>query len=143
MADERLDENAENTFRNFTPSRPGDSSEDKPHLTPADEAASVNVPAGEWVDVPAGMVAAVGTYVDDAGVLRSSGDHSVVAWHLGRNFKTNTTLCRRGEPARLKPEELIYDVNGAPWCPECYEDREQERERKKIAAMFQSKVKEN
>ena len=122
---------------------PGDNSENQPHLTPARVDKSVNAPVDQWLDVPKGMVAAPGTYVDDHGVLRSEGDHSCVVWHLGRNKKTGLSLCRRGEPPKVQPEEIIYDVNGAPWCPQCYEDREHERERKKIEGIFKADVNPN
>jgi hypothetical protein len=127
----------------FVESPAGDDSENKSHLTPARVDKSVNVPVDEWTDVPKGMVAAPGTYVDDKGVLRSEGDNSCVVWHMGRDKKTGLTMCRRGEPPKVQAEEIIYDVNGAPWCPECYEDREQERERQKIAGMFKADVNPN
>ena len=85
---------------------------------------SVNVPVGEWVDVPTGMVAAPDTYVDKHGVLRSCGDDSCVVWHVP------------GCPEKgIQAEDIIYDVANAPWCPKCYMSfeakREAEREKQK------------
>ena len=77
---------------------------------------SVNLPVGEWVDVPEGMVAAPDTYVDSCGVLRSSGDGSCVVWH------------RPGcERKGIQPTEIIYDIAKAPWCPNCYASFDDER----------------
>jgi hypothetical protein len=70
---------------------------------------SVNVDTvGEWVDVPKNMIPAVDTYVDSEGVLRSSGDHSCVVWHI-----------KGCERKGVQPSEIIYDDRGAPWCPQC------------------------
>jgi hypothetical protein len=79
------------------------------HIRPAREDKSVNVPVGVQVEVPAGMVAAPNTYVDAAGVLRSKGDGSCVVWH-------NSGCQRRG----IRPNEIEYTDNGAPWCPDCW-----------------------
>jgi len=73
-------------------------------------AKSENVPVGQWTHVRAGQMIAMDTYVDGNGVLRSSGDGSVVAWH-------NPGCRRKG----LQPHELKYDGNGAPWCPACWQ----------------------
>ena len=90
----------------------------------------VEAPVGEWVDVPKGMVAAPNTYIDDAGVLRSTGDNSVVAWH---NAGTKYGKC----PVKgLKPEDLKYDANGAPWCPKCYAVHAEEREKDRLRNLF-------
>jgi hypothetical protein len=90
---------------------------------------SVNLPVGEWVDVPKGMVAAPDTYVDEHGVLRSSGDNSCVVWHVPQCDK-------RG----IQAEDIIYDSANAPWCPDCYMSfeakREAIREKEKIESLF-------
>lgn len=96
------------------------------HLRPKNAKASVNLPGGKWIDLPKGMVAAPGTYVDDNGVLRDSKDNSCVVWHnIKRNEKGGKIHCqRRG----IQPEEIVYDPDtGAPWCPECWPDRKVEK----------------
>ena|ERR1700759_193950 len=75
---------------------------------------SVEVPVGEWVDVPAGMVAAPGTYVDGSGVLRSSSNHAIAVWH---NRKRGRPPC---DFRVIRPDQITY-VGGAPWCPRCAE----------------------
>lgn len=93
--------------------------------------ASINAPAGQWVDVPKGYTVAPGTYVDDQGVLRQGGDKqrpgygSCVVWHLKGCVKKG-----------ILAEDIVYDVNNAPWCPDCYMDREFEKERQKIRGIF-------
>lgn len=73
----------------------------------------IEVPVGEWIDVPAGMVAAPDTYVDDKGVLRSVGDDSCVVWHYKGCMK-------RG----IHASEIVYDEsNHAPWCPACWQKK--------------------
>lgn len=80
------------------------------HLRPSDRNRHIEAPEGHWVDVPIGMVAAAGTYVDSSGVLRSVSDDSCVVWH------------KRGcERRGIQPDEIIYNDNGAPWCPSCVE----------------------
>jgi hypothetical protein len=87
------------------------------------------VPVGQWVDVPKGMVAAPDTYIDDKGVMRSSGDNSVVCWHWGPKH------CER---KGIQPNELIYDeATGAPWCPECWPIRQAFYETKRTIAEFE------
>src|SRR6516162_2424891 len=70
------------------------------------ESKNEEVPVGEWTYVRAGQVIAMDTYVDGDGVMRSSGDGSVVCWH--------NPSCRR---KAIQPHELKYDGNGAPWQP--------------------------
>lgn len=73
-----------------------------------------DVPVGEWVNVPTGMMAAPDTYVDGEGVLRSSGDDSCVVWH-------NTGCEKRG----IHASEIVYDPETqAPWCPKCWQFKE-------------------
>ena len=107
--------------------RDNDSGETEGHIRPrrdgGPDAASVAVPEGQWVDVPKGYVAAAGTYVDDEGVLRSTGDHSCVVWHLPRCEK-------RG----IQPNEIVYDPEtNAPWCPKCWSNKVAIDTLKKIA----------
>lgn len=102
------------------------------HVQPKNKNSSVEIPAGQWVDIPKGMVAAPGTYVDDHGVLRSVKDDSCVVWHSvtklenpKTGFLENVHCQRRG----IQPEEIVYDpATGAPWCPECWERREAENQ---------------
>lgn len=92
-----------------------------------------NVPVGEWIDVPSNRVIAPDTYYDDAGVLRSSGDHSCVVWHWGPKH-----CQRRG----IQPDEIVYDKDtGAPWCPECWPVRIDFYERKRLMHLFEQKTK--
>jgi len=77
------------------------------------ESKNEEVPVGEWTYVHAGQVIAMDTYVDGDGVMRSSGDGSVVCWH--------NPSCRR---KAIQPHELKYDGNGAPWCPSCFRANE-------------------
>lgn len=71
---------------------------------------SHEVPVGEWVIVPRGMVVAPDTYVDSDGVLRASGDDSCVVWH-------NKGCEKRG----IHASEIVYDPEtNAPWCPNCW-----------------------
>ena len=75
--------------------------------------ANSEVPVGEWVDVPEGMMAVEGCYVDGDGVLRSASDGSCVVWHL-------KGCAIRG----ISPREIFYDSETkAPWCGECWKKR--------------------
>lgn len=113
----------------FVPGRENDSDETEGHVKPARVDRSVEVPASTWVDVPVGMTVAPGTYVDEHGVLRSTGDHSCVVWHRPGCLKKG-----------IKPEEIVYQENGAPWCPVCVVwDVEKVAE---MATMIHGKVKE-
>jgi hypothetical protein len=90
------------------------------------ETSNFDVPVGEWVDVPAGMLAVPNTYVDDSGVLRDIGDHSCVVWHLKGCDK-------RG----IHASEIVYDPEtNAPWCPGCWE-------KKKITLLFSDVLQRN
>ena len=107
--------------------RDNDSDETEGHVAPVEPSKSVNAPEGQWVDVPKGMIAAPGTYVDEEGYLRCVSNGAYAAWH------------NKECPIRhLDKEQIVHDTNGAPWCPDCYMKNEQERERKKIAAIFAS-----
>jgi hypothetical protein len=86
------------------------------HLVPKDTTKPVEAPAGKWVDVPKGMVAAPGTYIDADGVMRAVGTNACVVWHNGPWRRDGK--CTKG---RIVPEEIIYDpVTNAPWCPVCW-----------------------
>lgn len=81
---------------------------------------SVNAPANTWTDVPQGMVAAPGTYVDSEGVLRLEQGDSCVVWHNG-NANCGPTGQRGDYKKVIQPREIIYDpATGAPWCPMCF-----------------------
>lgn len=81
--------------------------------SPPQETSNFDVPVGEWVNVPAGMLAVQNTYVDDHGVLRSTTDHSCVVWHL-----------KGCEKRGIHASEIVYDSEtNAPWCPSCWEKR--------------------
>lgn len=72
------------------------------------------VPVGEWVDVPLGMLAAPDTYVDEAGVLRAVGDNSCVTWHYKGCMKKG-----------IHASEIVYDpATNAPWCPNCWQKKQ-------------------
>jgi len=77
---------------------------------------SENVPEG-WTHVRKGMVAAPDTYVDDLGVLRSSGDGSCVVWH-------KRGCAKRG----IQPSEIVYGDNGVPYCPVCIQWKAEDAE---------------
>jgi hypothetical protein len=82
-----------------------------------DDGSNVAVPVGEWMDVPAGMMAAPDTrpYPGYPGVLQSTVDNSVVCWHV-------RGCTRKG----LHPSDVRMDKDTrAPWCPSCYELRPQ------------------
>lgn len=130
----------------FKPGIIGDDDEIKigeEHVTPANRKGSQNAPAGKWVDVPRGMVVAPGTYVDEAGVLRSVSDDSCVVWHdvwyedvppnpliSGSVWSRLRRSCNR---TGIRPSEIVYDPEtGAPWCDKCWERKEKELEAKKI-----------
>ena len=82
---------------------------------------SHEVPVGEWVTVPAGMIVAPDTYVDAEGVLRAAHDDSCVVWH-------NKGCEKRG----IHASEIVYDPEtNAPWCPNCWE-------KKRIESLFKS-----
>ena len=69
-----------------------------------------------------------GTYTDDEGYLRCVSNNAYAVWH------------NRGCPVQhVDKEEIIKDVNGEQWCPKCYEDREFQREAKKIQQLFATK----
>ena len=92
-------------------------------------AKSENVPVGQWTHVRAGQMIAMDTYVDGNGVLRSSGDGSVVAWH-------NPGCRRKG----LQPHELKYDGNGAPWCPACWQAKQRQGTAPQAFPLSETKV---
>lgn len=96
------------TPEGFERGREADTDEARTHLRPSEINRSVEAPTGDWVDVPRGMLAAPGTYIDDHGIMRDSSDGSVVVWH-------RTGCNRRG----IQPHEITYDGAGAPWCPDC------------------------
>lgn len=74
---------------------------------------NIEVPVGEWIDVPAGMLAVPNTYVDDKGVLRSVGDNSCVVWHY-----------KGCEKKGIHDSEIVYDPDtNAPWCPTCWQNK--------------------
>lgn len=78
------------------------------------ESNNIEVPVGEWIDVPLGMIAAPDTYVDDKGVLRSAGDDSCVVWHYKGCLKTG-----------IHASEIVYaEDTGAPWCPSCWQKKQ-------------------
>jgi hypothetical protein len=86
-----------------------------------------DVPVGEWIDVPKGMLAAPDTYVDRDGVLRDSRDHSCVVWHIKGCAKRS-----------IHPSEIVYDPDTkAPWCPKCWPTREKLNTMEKIKTLFQ------
>ena len=73
------------------------------------------VPAGQETAVPKGMIPAVGviphpdqdTY---PGVLVMARNHDeVVSWH-------RKDCDRKG----IRPEAILFDSKGAPWCPSCF-----------------------
>ena len=130
--DEKFNDDSKTSLQDFTTSQVGDSSENLPHLTPRTEVItqgrSVEAPSGQWVDVPEGYVLAPGTYVDDEGYLRCSSNDAYAVWH-------NKDCHIR----KVEKHEIVHDTNGAPWCPECYMQNEQTRERNKIRNFFKIK----
>lgn len=110
-------------YDGFEQGRHPDSDEAESHLQPSNRNRHIEAPTGRWIDVPDGMVAAPGTYVDDHGVLRSVSDDSCVVWH-----RPGCTV--RG----IRPDEIIYNANGAPWCPRCATEIAQEQAEKAAKA---------
>lgn len=122
---------------NFVPGYDGDSDELQRHLKPRKVTTSVNVPVGQWVDVPDGMTAAPGTFVGRDGYLRMVENGAPAVWHLPDRFYE-----RIGKPScRLRINDdnidlIVFAVNGAPWCPDCYLESERDKETKRIAGIF-------
>lgn len=76
--------------------------------------AGEEIPIGEWVEIPKGMMVAPDTreYPGYPGVLQSIKDNSVVCWHV-----------KNCEVKGLHPKDIRFDQWGAPWCPHCYAQR--------------------
>lgn len=109
----------------LVPGRDNDSDETEGHVQSADVSKSVEVPAGKWADVRRGQMVVEGCYVDSEGFLRYKENNAYAAWHDSK--------C---PIKKVTKEEIVFDTNGAPWCPSCYEKLEQEREAKKIRGIF-------
>lgn len=97
----------------FEPGKDSDADEvlaGEKHIKPTNLGKSVQAPEGSWVDVPKGMIAAPGTYVDEEGYLRHSSNDAYAVWHRG------------GCPIiHVGKEEIVFDImTGAPWCPVCH-----------------------
>lgn len=119
----------------FDESPPGDSTEKDPHLTPRPVGltpgndggyvgaiggvpvySSIDVPIGEWVNVPKGMSVIEGCYVDSHGILRFAKNNAPAVWHHSSACKNHQPPCSR----RINDvSEITYDDNNAPWCPDC------------------------
>lgn len=90
--------------------------------TPTEDQMPVVVKSGGWHDIHAGdnRIAAPGVipHPDQKrypGILIMENDHeSIVRWH-------NKGCQRTG---RIKPEDIKFDKNGAPWCPTCFAENE-------------------
>lgn len=93
------------------------------------KAENIEVPVGEWVDVPPGMIAVTDCYVDPAGTLRYTRDGSMAVWHWRRKDEMPCNLIG------FTPKDVVYLKNGAPWCPECLE-RKQNWEVEKLLKAF-------
>ena len=91
---------------------------DPAHGPAAQAARHQQVQPRVWTDVRANQLLVENAYVDESGVLRSTGDDSVVAWHL-------KGCTRKG----LKPSQLRYDEKNAPWCPECFRNKKKMEKR--------------
>lgn len=83
--------------------------------------ASKEMASGQWVDIRAtdGMVPIIGAVPDedDPRFLRDEDTGELVVWHNGRK----DYRCPRRD---IKPEEVVFDSNGAPWCPDCYKQNQ-------------------
>lgn len=78
----------------------------------------IEVPVGEWFDVPTGLTAVPDTYHDARGVLRSSANHAIAVWHNGSKGKPPCDY------RVIDEAQIRYADNGAPWCPKCWGDNE-------------------
>lgn len=77
---------------------------------------SVDVPTGAWVDVPKGMTAVPGCYIDPNGIMRFKENNAPAVWHHPSGCKYHQPPCRR---RITNPADIVYDDNNAPWCPDC------------------------
>ena len=82
----------------------------------SNEGSGVTVPLGEWVDVPAGMLAAPNTGVDAHGVLRVVRDGKLAEMAVWHWRKKGENPCER---KGFTPTTVTYLPNGAPWCGSC------------------------
>jgi len=96
------------------------------HIQSRDISKTVRVPDGEWVDIRVGQVVAEGTYLDDEGVLRSTGDNSCVVWH-NKGGGCGPSRVFGEYRKKILASEIIYDENGAPWCPQCVADNQRKK----------------
>lgn len=94
----------------------------------------IEVPVGEWFDIPKGLTAVPDTYHDSHGVLRSSTNFAIAVWHNGK----------KGVPPCAyrvtKPSEIRYAENGAPWCPVCFEANEQKAAIRELFGPTQDRI---
>lgn len=105
-------------------SPPGDLTEKDNHLSVSPVGtiggkpvySSVDVPAGRFTDVPRGMTAVPGCYVDNEGVLRFQLNNAPAVWHHPSGCKYHQPPCKR---RITNPADIFYDDNNAPWCPDC------------------------
>lgn len=111
--------------------RDNDSDEKEGHVRPLRDDRSIDAPEGVWVDVPRGMVAAEGTYVDENGVLRMVGSGNLAIWHH-RCKAVHTVSCdwTTDDPSELN---TTY-APGAPWCPICVDKMKLDEIRKEQEA---------
>ncbi|AEL98009.2 hypothetical protein CL65_gp097 [Mycobacterium phage Patience] len=126
--------------KNFRPGRDRDSDETADHIRPVDKTRSVEAPAGQFVDVPRGMIAVPGAIVDEQGVLRRETGELAI-WHHRCKFHGP---CERytDKTKFVQPEEVV-DIAGSPWCPDCVDKMQEDAKRKKVHEMFREKLEEN
>lgn len=91
--------------------------------------ASQRMPGGQWVDIYAkdGMIPVFDVVPDKDNpvLLRHEETGELVVWHNGRK---DWRCPRKG----IKPEEVVFDSNGAPWCPDCYKANQDKAKLKKL-----------
>lgn len=119
----------------FKAGRKSDYDETEGHVTPVDTTRSVEAPAGQFVDVPKGMVAVPGAVVDDKGVMRREDTGELAIWHHRCQYHGPCERYTKGPGNFVKEEEVVH-IAGAPWCPDCVKKMQEDSERKKIIENF-------
>jgi hypothetical protein len=130
------------TPKGFREGRKGDSDENEGHVRPIDKTTHIEAPAGQYVDVPRGMLAVPDTKVDENGILRRETGELAI-WHHRCKTGGHGPCERYTDHSRfVQLEEVVY-IDGAPWCPDCVEKMKDDDKRKNLQELFRVQAEEN